>query len=77
MDLFLAGYETTSNTLEFAILYMVLHPDIMARVQTEIDAVIGSNRFPVYGDKQMYEKSMHAWSITVQAKHKKITFHIL
>jgi len=53
MDLFLAGAETTSNTLEFAILYMVLHPDIQARVQAEIDEVIGSSRSPVYGDKHM------------------------
>jgi len=51
MDLFMAGSETTSNTLEFAILYMILHPEVQEKVQTEIDSVIGQNRFPSMLDK--------------------------
>jgi len=51
IDLFDVGSETTSNTMEFAILYMVLHPNVQARVQAEIDEVIGSSRYPVYADK--------------------------
>jgi cytochrome P450 len=52
MDLFLAGSETTSNTIEFAILYMILYPEVQKRVQAEIDAVIGNSRLPSIADKQ-------------------------
>ncbi|XP_061493495.1 cytochrome P450 2J6-like isoform X2 [Rhineura floridana] len=39
-DLFLGGTETSSTTLCWALLYMVLYPDIQAKVQKEIDAVV-------------------------------------
>jgi len=51
MDLFMAGAETTSNTIEFALLYMILNPDVQKKVQAEIDAVIGTSRFPSIADK--------------------------
>ncbi len=51
MDLFMAGSETTSNTMEFALLYMILHPEVQKKVQAEIDSVVGSNRFPSILDK--------------------------
>ncbi|NWI93277.1 CP2J2 protein, partial [Pitta sordida] len=41
LDLLFAGTETTSSTLRWALLFMAVHPDIQARVQAEIDAVIG------------------------------------
>ncbi|XP_044277293.1 cytochrome P450 2J2-like isoform X1 [Varanus komodoensis] len=44
LDLFSAGTETTSATLRWALLYMALHPDIQAKVQAEIDSVIGQSR---------------------------------
>ncbi|XP_019625214.1 PREDICTED: cytochrome P450 2U1-like [Branchiostoma belcheri] len=46
MDLFLAGTETTSTTLRWALLYMILHPDVQETVQREIDSVIGPDRDP-------------------------------
>ena len=49
-DLFFAGSETTSNTLEFAFQYMIQHPGVQTRVQAEIDAVIGRHRAPEYPD---------------------------
>jgi cytochrome P450 len=51
LDLFMAGSETTSNTLEFAILYMMLYPEVQRKVQQEIDTVIGSDRFPTAADR--------------------------
>jgi len=33
LDLFLAGSETTSTTLKWAVLFMLLHQDIQAKVQ--------------------------------------------
>ncbi|XP_052572990.1 cytochrome P450 2J5-like [Peromyscus californicus insignis] len=44
LDLFLAGTETTSTTLHWALLYMALYPDVQEKVQTEIDRVIGHEK---------------------------------
>ncbi|XP_078677201.1 cytochrome P450 2U1-like [Branchiostoma floridae x Branchiostoma belcheri] len=46
LDLFLGGTETTSTTLRWALLYMILHPDVQETVQREIDSVIGPDRDP-------------------------------
>ncbi|XP_056379793.1 cytochrome P450 2D14-like isoform X1 [Hyla sarda] len=49
-DLFSAGTETTSTTLRWALLYMILYPDVQSKVQKEIDEVIGRERTPTMGD---------------------------
>ena len=51
LDLFAAGAETTSNTLEFGILYMILNPKVQERVQEEIERVVGRDRLPNTSDK--------------------------
>jgi cytochrome P450 len=51
LDLFAAGSETTSSTLEFALLYMILNPKVQEKVQEEIDRVVGRNRIPNPQDK--------------------------
>jgi len=53
LDLFTAGSETTANTLDYAILYMVLNPEVQKKVQAEIDQVIGPNRMPNINDRQL------------------------
>ncbi|KAM6441331.1 cytochrome P450 2U1 [Liasis olivaceus] len=50
-DLFVAGTDTTSNTLLWSLLYMSLHPQEQRNVQEEIDVVIGCNRPPTLADK--------------------------
>ncbi|KAI8487278.1 cytochrome P450 2 sub U member 1 [Branchiostoma belcheri] len=40
-DLFIAGIDTTTNTLRWSLLYMTLNPDIQIKVQQELDAVVG------------------------------------
>merc|ERR1712212_90334 len=40
-DLFLAGSETTSTTLTWALLFMARYPKVQKRVQDELDAVVG------------------------------------
>ncbi|XP_037084458.1 methyl farnesoate epoxidase-like [Pollicipes pollicipes] len=50
MDLFIAGMETTSTSLSWALLFMVKHPEVQSRVQREIDAVLGGIP-PTYGDR--------------------------
>ncbi|XP_022081056.1 cytochrome P450 2J6-like [Acanthaster planci] len=49
-NLFAAGSETTATTLQWCILYMMLHPDVQSRVQAEIDDVVGRNRLPRMAD---------------------------
>ncbi|NWZ67451.1 CP2J2 protein, partial [Acrocephalus arundinaceus] len=51
LDLMFAGTETTSSTLRWALLFMATHPEIQARVQAEIDAVIGQGRPPALEDR--------------------------
>ncbi|XP_042637002.1 cytochrome P450 2D17-like [Orycteropus afer afer] len=50
-DLFSAGMVTTSTTLAWGLLLMLLHPDVQRRVQEEIDEVIGQVRPPEMGDQ--------------------------
>ncbi|XP_028645826.1 cytochrome P450 2D10-like isoform X2 [Grammomys surdaster] len=51
LDLFSAGMVTTSTTLSWALLLMILHPDVQRRVQQEIDEVIGQVRRPEMADQ--------------------------
>ncbi|XP_059103286.1 cytochrome P450 2D3-like isoform X2 [Peromyscus eremicus] len=50
-DLFDAGMVTTSVTLAWALLLMILHPDVQCRVHQEIDEVIGQGRRPEMADQ--------------------------
>ena len=51
MDLFIAGAETTSTTLTWAVLYMAREPDVQKRVQAELDSVVGQSRLPAVADR--------------------------
>ncbi|KAL6088225.1 hypothetical protein STEG23_017671 [Scotinomys teguina] len=50
-DMFMAGTVTTSTTLSWALLLMILYPDVQSRVQQEIDEVIGQVRHPEMADQ--------------------------
>ena len=50
-DLFLAGSETTSTTLTWAVLFMVRYPEVQRKVQEELDEVVGLQRLPSMKDK--------------------------
>ncbi|XP_022084337.1 cytochrome P450 2U1-like [Acanthaster planci] len=49
-DFFVAGTDTTTNTLMWLILYMAIYEDVQKKVQKEIDAVVGCDRQPVGED---------------------------
>uniref|UniRef100_A0A8C2I044 Protein-glutamine gamma-glutamyltransferase K-like n=2 Tax=Cyprinus carpio TaxID=7962 RepID=A0A8C2I044_CYPCA len=51
VDLFGAGTETTSNTLRWALLFMIKYPEVQEKVQSEIDQVIGQARQPLMDDR--------------------------
>lgn len=50
-DIFSAGTETGSATVSFGVLLMALHPEVMAKVQKELDEVVGRERLPSVEDR--------------------------
>ncbi|KAF3852545.1 hypothetical protein F7725_005900, partial [Dissostichus mawsoni] len=50
-DLFIAGTDTTTNSVLWILLYMVLYPDVQDRMQAEIDEVVGTQRVLSLTDK--------------------------
>jgi len=49
-DLFSAGMETIKTTLQWAIVFMLHHPQVARTVQEELDQVVGRNRLPKLED---------------------------
>ncbi|XP_075830090.1 cytochrome P450 2C11 isoform X1 [Microtus pennsylvanicus] len=50
-DMFGAGTETTSTTLRYGLLLLMKHTDVTAKVQEEIERVVGRNRSPCMRDR--------------------------
>ncbi|XP_071093054.1 cytochrome P450 2J4-like [Haliotis cracherodii] len=51
VDLFLAGTETSSTSVNWALLYMMKYPDIQKKCQEEIDNNIGRGRMITFSDR--------------------------
>ncbi|XP_054839335.1 cytochrome P450 2J2-like [Eublepharis macularius] len=51
-ELFVGGTETTSLTLQWALILMATHPDIQQKVQKEIEDVLGSAQSFNYQDRK-------------------------
>nr|XP_034177863.1 probable cytochrome P450 303a1 [Osmia lignaria]XP_034177871.1 probable cytochrome P450 303a1 [Osmia lignaria] len=51
VDLFMAGSETTSKSLGFCFLNLMLNPHVQKKAHEEIDRVIGRNRPPTLEDR--------------------------
>ncbi|XP_072044319.1 cytochrome P450 2J4-like [Amphiura filiformis] len=49
--LFLAGTEPSTTTLRWALLYMMMHTEIQAKVQQEIDTIVGRMHMPQWSDR--------------------------
>ncbi|MEW2050747.1 cytochrome P450 [Streptomyces sp. NPDC005476] len=66
----IAGHETTSGALSFALYYLTKHPEVLARAQAEVDALWGDTDTPEpgYGDigkltyiRQILNESLRLW----------------
>ena len=51
LDIFIAGGQTTSTTLDLALMMMLVRPDIQARVRQEIDTTLRSDELPQQTDR--------------------------
>ncbi|XP_048361641.1 cytochrome P450 2J2-like [Sphaerodactylus townsendi] len=75
LDLFFAGTETTSTTLRWALLYMAIHPEVQAKVQAEIDSVIGQSGLPTMDDRERLPYT-HAVVHEIQRKSNIVPFGV-
>jgi cytochrome P450 len=54
ITMLIAGHETTASALTWALFELAQNPELMARVQKEVDEVLTGKRYPNYDDvKQM------------------------
>uniref|UniRef100_A0A673VH76 Uncharacterized protein n=1 Tax=Suricata suricatta TaxID=37032 RepID=A0A673VH76_SURSU len=51
-NLFFGGTETTSTTLRFGLLILLKYPEVAAKVQAELDAVVGRTHPPRLEDRE-------------------------
>lgn len=59
LDLFSAGADTSTNSIGFAILYLINYPQVQAKVQAELDEVCG-DKLPTLAHRSKYlTKSSH------------------
>jgi cytochrome P450 len=50
-DLWVAGQETTSNTLAWGVTYLMLEQNVQEKLQKELDNVIGNDRLITVDDR--------------------------
>lgn len=65
-DLFFAGAESTSNTIEFIVMYMVRHPEVQEKLQQELDSVLQRSRRPNLDDKNKLPYTMAVINETIR-----------
>ncbi|KAF2353958.1 Cytochrome P450 [Trinorchestia longiramus] len=51
-DLLYAGSETVATTIRWIILYMMLYPDIQAKIHETLDETVPKDRLPTLADKE-------------------------
>lgn len=54
LDIFFGGAATTSNTIDFAFLIMILYPNVQRKIQIYIDEVIEKDKSISYSDRLRY-----------------------
>ncbi|KAK6175458.1 hypothetical protein SNE40_013918 [Patella caerulea] len=51
-DMFLAGNDTSRQTLYWALMYMAGLPGVQKKIQDEVDSVVGNDRYPTTSDRE-------------------------
>uniref|UniRef100_A0A182JAI0 Uncharacterized protein n=1 Tax=Anopheles atroparvus TaxID=41427 RepID=A0A182JAI0_ANOAO len=51
LDIFIAGGQTTSTTLDLAFMMMIVYPDVQAKIHEEIDSNLAPEATPHYEDR--------------------------
>ncbi|XP_065208483.1 methyl farnesoate epoxidase-like isoform X2 [Planococcus citri] len=80
MDFFMAGTETTSNTLSFMIHYLVKYPQVQEKIHAEIDRALNPQQIPTMEDKDklvyleatIMEVQRHGSPVPITVPHKTI-----
>jgi cytochrome P450 len=49
---YLAGADTTASAVRMFFLAMLVHPDVQAKAQAEVDRVVGPDRLPEVEDRE-------------------------
>jgi cytochrome P450/NADPH-cytochrome P450 reductase len=64
-----AGHETTSGLLSFAVYYLLKDPDVLEGARAEVDAEFGDNAYPSYDQVrkltyvfQILEETLRLWA---------------
>ncbi|MGY1710910.1 bifunctional cytochrome P450/NADPH--P450 reductase [Geodermatophilus sp. SYSU D00758] len=64
----IAGHETTSGLLSFALYYLVKNPAVLERARTEVDSVLGSTAEPTFEQvqrlryvRQVLDETLRLW----------------
>ena len=64
----IAGHETTSGLLSFALYYLMKNPDVLARARAEVDGVLGTTAAPAFEQvqrltyvRQVLDESLRLW----------------
>ena len=64
----IAGHETTSGLLSFAIYYLMKNPDVLARARAEVDEVLGDTAAPTFEQvhrlryvRQILDETLRLW----------------
>lgn len=50
--MYVAGTDTTSHSIRWFFLAMLLHPEVQEKAQEEIKRVIGTTRMPTHADRK-------------------------
>ncbi|XP_065208481.1 methyl farnesoate epoxidase-like [Planococcus citri] len=80
MDFFMAGTETTSNTLSFIIHYLVKYPQVQEKIHAEIDKALSPQQIPTMEDREklvyleatIMEVQRHGSPVPIAIPHKAI-----
>jgi cytochrome P450/NADPH-cytochrome P450 reductase len=64
----IAGHETTSGLLSFAVYYLMKNPDVLARARAEVDEVFGATAAPTFDQvhrlryvRQILDETLRLW----------------